>query len=48
LVFDYRLTPEHVHPAQVDDATAAYRWLLGQGIDAGRVAFTGDSSGGGW
>jgi monoterpene epsilon-lactone hydrolase len=47
LVFDYRLTPEHVHPAQVDDATAAYRWLLGQGIDAGRVAFTGDSSGGG-
>jgi epsilon-lactone hydrolase len=47
LVFDYRLTPEHRHPAQVDDATAAYRWLLGQGIDAGRVAFTGDSSGGG-
>src|SRR5262249_14958588 len=27
LVFDYRLTPEHVHPAQVDDATATYRWL---------------------
>jgi monoterpene epsilon-lactone hydrolase len=47
LVFDYRLTPEHRHPAQVDDATAVYRWLLGQGIDAGRVAFTGDSSGGG-
>jgi epsilon-lactone hydrolase len=46
LVFDYRLTPEHVHPAQVDDATAAYRWLLAQGIAPGRVAFTGDSSGG--
>jgi epsilon-lactone hydrolase len=47
LVFDYRLTPEHTHPAQVDDAIAAYRWLLDQGIDAGQIAFTGDSSGGG-
>jgi monoterpene epsilon-lactone hydrolase len=47
LVFDYRLTPEHVHPAQVDDAARAYRWLLEQGIEADRVAFTGDSSGGG-
>jgi acetyl esterase/lipase len=47
LVFDYRHTPEHTHPAQVDDATAAYRWLLEQGIDPDRVAFTGDSSGGG-
>jgi acetyl esterase/lipase len=47
LVFDYRLTPEHTHTAQVDDAVAAYRWLLGQGIDAGHIAFTGDSSGGG-
>jgi epsilon-lactone hydrolase len=46
LVFDYRLTPEHTHPAQVDDAVAAYRWLLDQGIDAGHIAFTGDSSGG--
>src|SRR5262245_45576219 len=26
LVFDYRLTPEYRHRAQVDDATAAYRW----------------------
>jgi acetyl esterase/lipase len=47
LVFDYRLTPEHVHPAQVDDATVAYRWLLERGIEADRIAFTGDSSGGG-
>jgi acetyl esterase/lipase len=47
LVFDYRLTPEHTHPAQVDDAITAYRWLLDQGIDAGQIAFTGDSSGGG-
>src|SRR5262245_7576771 len=47
LVFDYRLAPGAVHPAQVDDATDVYGWLLERGIDAGRVAFTGDSSGGG-
>jgi epsilon-lactone hydrolase len=46
LVFDYRLTPEHVHPAQVEDATAAYRWLLDEGINPDRIALTGDSSGG--
>lgn len=47
LVFDYRLAPAHVHPAQVDDSTAVYRWLLDQGIRAEHIAFTGDSAGGG-
>ncbi len=47
LIFDYRLAPQHTHPAQVDDAAAVYRWLLDQGIEAGHIAFTGDSSGGG-
>lgn len=47
LIFDYRLAPQHTHPAQVDDAVAVYRWLLDQGIEASRIAFTGDSSGGG-
>ncbi|MFI6564385.1 alpha/beta hydrolase [Streptomyces sp. NPDC050534] len=47
LVFGYRLAPAHPHPAQVDDATAVYRWLLDQGIRANRIAFTGDSAGGG-
>ncbi|MFI0480527.1 alpha/beta hydrolase [Actinomadura sp. 9N215] len=47
LIFDYRLAPGHTHPAQVDDASDVYRWLLDQGFDAGRVAFAGDSSGGG-
>ncbi|MFI7064745.1 alpha/beta hydrolase [Kribbella sp. NPDC050124] len=45
LVFDYRLAPEHMHPAQVEDAVAAYQWLLEQGVEA--VAFCGDSCGGG-
>jgi epsilon-lactone hydrolase len=47
LSFDYRLAPSHTHPAPVDDATAAYRWLLEQRIEPAHVAFTGDSSGGG-
>jgi monoterpene epsilon-lactone hydrolase len=47
LVIEYRLAPEHTHPAPVDDATAAYRWLLSQGIDPAHAAFVGDSSGGG-
>lgn len=47
LVFDYRLAPEYTHPAQVDDATAIYRWLLDQGISPAHIAFTGDSCGGG-
>ena len=47
LIFDYRLAPGHTHPSQVDDATDAYGWLLGQGISAHHVAFAGDSAGGG-
>src|SRR4029453_3575665 len=37
LLFDYRLAPEHTHPAQVDDATAVYRWLLDHGISADHI-----------
>jgi len=44
---DYRLAPEHPHPAPVEDATAAYRWLLDQGIEPGHIAISGDSAGGG-
>jgi monoterpene epsilon-lactone hydrolase len=47
LIATYRHTPEHTHPAQVEDTTAVYRWLLDQGIGAGRMAVAGDSSGGG-
>jgi len=44
---DYRLAPEHPHPAPVEDATAAYRWLLDQGIEPSHIAISGDSAGGG-
>jgi acetyl esterase/lipase len=47
LIVDYRRSPEHVHPAQVDDALTSYEWLLDQGIRPEHIAFTGDSSGGG-
>ena len=47
LSLDYRLAPEHPHPAAVEDALAGYRWLLGRGLAAGRIAISGDSAGGG-
>jgi monoterpene epsilon-lactone hydrolase len=44
---DYRLAPEHPHPAPVQDSTTAYRWLLDQGFEPGHIAISGDSAGGG-
>lgn len=43
----YRLAPENPFPAAVDDAVAAYRWLLAAGTDRGVLALGGDSAGGG-
>ncbi len=43
LVPDYRLAPEHPHPAAVEDALAAYGWAREQG----EVVVAGDSAGGG-
>ena len=47
LAIDYRLAPEHPFPAAVEDATAAYRWLLAQGYKPGKIVIAGDSAGGG-
>ena len=47
LVIDYRMGPEHRFPAAVDDAVAAYRWLLDAGYAPERLAIAGDSAGGG-
>jgi epsilon-lactone hydrolase len=47
LVPDFRLAPEHPFPAALEDALAAYHWLVEQRGDASRVVLAGDSSGAG-
>lgn len=46
---DYRRAPEHRHPAALEDAQAAYRWLLENAesleADPASVALVGESSG---
>lgn len=47
LMIDYRLAPEHPFPAAVEDAVAAYQWLLAEGISSNKITIAGDSAGGG-
>jgi len=46
LAVAYRLAPEHPYPAAQEDAMAAWHFVRGQGIAAGRIAIAGDSAGG--
>lgn len=47
IVPDYRLAPEHRHPAALDDCVQSYRAILGEGVQADRIILAGDSAGGG-
>jgi acetyl esterase/lipase len=41
----YTLVPDAAaYPVPLDQALGAYRWLIGQGIDAGHVAVAADSA----
>ncbi|GAA2613413.1 alpha/beta hydrolase [Streptomyces sp. LARHCF252] len=46
LVLDFRRAPEHKYPAQVDDAEAAFNWLLSEGYEPGNIVTIGHSIGG--
>ncbi len=43
---DYGLAPEHRFPSQLQEATAAYEWLLKTGVAAENMVVAGDSAGG--
>jgi len=47
LTVDYRVAPENPFPAALDDAVAAYDWLLDSGCSPENIVFAGDSAGGG-
>ena len=47
LSFEYRLAPEHPFPAALEDSIAVYRYVLSLGIAPERIAFAGESAGGG-
>jgi len=51
LLIDYRLSPENIFPAALEDAKIAYKWMLKNGPngekDFEKIFISGDSAGGG-
>jgi acetyl esterase/lipase len=47
LGINYRLAPEFPFPGALEDATAAYRWLIANDAKASDIVVAGDSAGGG-
>jgi acetyl esterase/lipase len=43
---DYRLSPEHSYPAQLEDALKAYQWILESETRSKGIILAGDSAGG--
>lgn len=46
LSINYRLAPEHPHPAALNDCVFVYKWILSLGYEPNKVIFSGDSAGG--
>ena len=48
---DYRLSPDHVYPAALDDCWQAYNWIIDHAeeeleIELNKIILIGDSAGG--
>jgi len=46
LIIDYRLAPEHLYPAALEDSLTAFDWLEQQGYAPRSIGLVGDSAGG--